>query len=60
VRAETHPWSTLLACEEDSIPLGSDPSRNSELYLRYLRLADSALGGAKAADDHSRKKRKAA
>lgn len=61
---ESHPWSTLLASEDDRILLGSNPARNSEMYLRYLRLADSALTTGKGQAEHSsqqaRRKRKAA
>ena len=57
---ESHPWSSLLTQEEDLIPMGSNPGRNSELYLRYLRLADSALNGEKPSSSEPKKKRKAA
>ena|SRR5437868_11169585 len=59
-QVESHPWSSLLTQEEDLAQMGSNPSRNSELYLRYLRLADNALSPEKSSSDQPRKKHKAA
>lgn len=58
---ESHPWSSLLTQEEEDLTqMGPNPTRNSELYLRYLRLADSALSGEKPSLGDPKKKRKAA
>jgi hypothetical protein len=57
---ERHPWSSLLTQEDDLIQMGSNPTRNSELYLRYLRLADSALTAERPSSAEAKNKRKAA